>query len=338
MGHPHSTALYATKAYARGIWILIVAMAAATFASFLLTGVRVDPFSRPLLLLPFGVLGTTWWFYTTVRPDGRLQALARSFMQVLLILLFGTLLSYAAAAASFPLQDANLLSIDSALGIDRRAYIDFFARRPWLHNTVTLAYFTLMPQFVVVPLVLFFAHQPQRMQQFTFAAGAALFATVAISLFTPALSTVYLDLGLPAHAKLPDHLGMHIPIMEKLRTGAPYLIHLDAIEGLITFPSFHTIGALLFIWALWTVRIVRWLALAFNAALIAATPIIGTHYFIDLAGGAVVALFAVAAARWLSRRSLRRVAVPIGPVTDRSGSTPAMVPGAPAISLLKPAE
>ena len=38
---------------------------------------------------------------------------------MMLMLLFGTLLSYAAMAAAFPLQDANLLAIDKAFGIDR---------------------------------------------------------------------------------------------------------------------------------------------------------------------------------------------------------------------------
>lgn len=327
MGHPHTAALYATKAYARGIWILVAAMAAATLASFLLTGIRVDPFSRPLLLLPFVVLGTTWWFYTTVRPDGRLQALAQGFTQVLLILLFGTLLSYAAAAVPLPFQDANLLAIDTALGIDRRAYIDFFGRRPWLHNTVTLAYFTLMPQFVIVPLVLFFKHQADRLQQFTFAAGVGLFVTVAISVFTPSITTIYLDLGLPIHAKIPPALYTPVPTLDALRSGAPFWIDLSAAEGLISFPSFHTVGALLFIWALWPIHTFRWIALALNAALIAAAPFIGAHYFIDLAGGALVAVFAVAAARWLCHRTA-------------SSPRPAMaaVPSTQDADVLEPAE
>ena len=303
MEHQHTAAPYTITACTRRIWVLIAVMATATVASFLATGVRVDPFSRPLLFVPFGVLGVTWWLYTSVRPDQRLATFAEGFTQILLILLFGTLLSYAAAAFALPLQDANLLAIDTAFGIDRSSYIGFFACRPWLHNTVTLAYFTLMPQFVFVPLVLFAAKQAQRLQQFTFAAGASLFATVVISAFTPALSTIYLDLNLPVHAELPPGMGMHIPILEQLRSGVSYLIQLDAIEGLVTFPSFHTIGALLFIWALWTVHFVRWVALALNSALIAATPITGTHYFIDVAGGAVVALLAVFAAQWLSRRA-----------------------------------
>src|SRR5262249_48360851 len=78
-------------------------------------------------------------------------------------------------------------------------------------------------------------------------------------------------------------------------------IPLDNLEGLITFPSFHTAGAIMFIWALRKVPYVRRPALALNAALLAATLIDGTHYFIDLVGGAVVAFAAIAASCWICR-------------------------------------
>jgi hypothetical protein len=288
-------------AYVRYSWGLIAVMAAFTVASFIITGLRVDPFGYPYLPVPFCLLGVVWWIYRRVRPDTRVEALVVGLMQILLILLLGSLLSYAAIALCFPLQDAALLSIDKAMGIDRHYYIEFFAQRRYLHNAVVLAYFSLMPQLVLVPMALFMANQIHRLQQFTVAVGFALFATVLISVFVPALSTTYLDLGLSVGAKLPPHMGVHIPIVEKLRSGMPFLIDLDEVEGLVTFPSFHTVGALLFIWATWHVLVVRWLSLALNAALIAATPIVGTHYFIDIVAGAAIALAAVIISRQLQQ-------------------------------------
>ena len=85
------------------------------------------------------------------------------------------------------------------------------------------------------------------------------------------------------------------PTLEALRGGTLHAIQLDNLEGLITFPSFHTAAALMFIWALRTVPYVRWPAIVLNVALIAATPIDGAHYFIDLVGGAAVAFAALAA-------------------------------------------
>jgi membrane-associated phospholipid phosphatase len=300
MERPHPAARSAHAAFSRSIWLLIIVMAVFTVAGCALTGLRVDPASLSVLIVPFAVLGVTWWAYSTVRPDARVRGMAEGFVQILLVLIFGTVMSYAAIALSFPLVDDQLLAIDNALGIERGAYLDFFAGHRLLHNALVLAYFTLMPQFVVVPVVLFFANQIRRLQQFTFAAGFSLFATVLISVSMPALSATYLDLGLPVGAALPAGYGVHVPIIQELRSGAPFLMRLDTLEGLLTFPSFHTIGALLFIWATWRIAVVRWLSLALNSALIAATPIVGTHYFIDVAAGFAVAFLAVQAAIRLS--------------------------------------
>ncbi len=319
MGHPYTAEDKTIAAFTRCIWILAAVMIAATIISFSLTGVRVDPLSRPLLLVPFSVLTATWCLYTYVRPDERLRALAESFLQLLVILLAGTLMSYA-AAVPLPFQDTNLLAIDTALGIDRQVYIEFFSRRPWLHNAVTLAYFTLMPQFVVVPLLLFFLKQTHRLQLFIFAAGVGLFATVLISIFTPSITTIYLDLGLPVGAPIPDTRYTPLPTLNALRSGLPYWIDLSAAEGLISFPSFHTVGASLFVWALASVPYVRWVVAVLNAGLIAAAPFIGAHYFVDIAGGAVVAVAAIAAARTLSRASSREATF-AAPAEDIDGVT-----------------
>jgi PAP2 superfamily len=58
----------------------------------------------------------------------------------------------------------------------------------------------------------------------------------------------------------------------------------------------------LYAWAFWPVRWMRPIALIANGAMLAATPIDGGHYFIDLFAGIAVAVLAVVAARALGRR------------------------------------
>ena len=53
--------------------------------------------------------------------------------------------------------------------------------------------------------------------------------------------------------------------------------------------SFHAASAVLYMWALWPVRGFASLAIAMNVLMIAATPVIGAHYMIDVIGGIVVA-------------------------------------------------
>jgi membrane-associated phospholipid phosphatase len=83
------------------------------------------------------------------------------------------------------------------------------------------------------------------------------------------------------------------------------------MEGLISFPSFHTANAILFIWALWPLRLLRPVILVVNVLLIASTPLAGAHYLVDLIGGAVVAVGAIWLTSWLVRSPPATALVPI---------------------------
>lgn len=85
-----------------------------------------------------------------------------------------------------------------------------------------------------------------------------------------------------------------------LRSGSPYTVRLDDLDGLIAFPSFHTEAAILFIWGFWVVPWLRWGALAGNLLIIVATPIDGAHYVVDDFAGAALVLIALCIAKSLS--------------------------------------
>jgi membrane-associated phospholipid phosphatase len=204
--------------------------------------------------------------------------------------------------AHFPYRDAALYAIDQALGLDRRAYLDFVNSRPLLVTIAEYSYLSLLPQFALVPMVLMVANQLPHLRQWMLAFALALIATSAISIFTPAMGAFVYLLTPEVYANIASTVYSPVPTLEALRSGTLHSIHLDNLEGLIAFPSFHTAAALMFIWALRTVPYVRWPAIALNVALIAATPIGGAHYFIDLVAGAAVAFAALGVSHWLCRR------------------------------------
>ena len=80
---------------------------------------------------------------------------------------------------------------------------------------------------------------------------------------------------------------------------------------MIVFPSYHTIMALLVVYACWTTPILRWIALALTALMLLSIVPIGGHHVWDIV--AAVALFA--AALPLARRC--------EPGADRESSTAA---------------
>jgi len=161
-----------------------------------------------------------------------------------------------------------------------------------------------------IPVVLAAADRYQRLQEFVLAFTLALAVTVVISTFVPAIGVFY-HLGLDVTDFPNINGGAYLGQLRDLplvRDGSLRHLELFGLDGLITFPSFHAASAALYAWAFWPVRWFRPVALASNGAMLAATPITGGHYFIDIIGGVAIAALAIVAARNVSRRIAQRVA------------------------------
>jgi hypothetical protein len=97
------------------------------------------------------------------------------------------------------------------------------------------------------------------------------------------------------------------PYLDQLRDLPPTrdgaLRHLDhfGLGGIVTFPSFHAASAVLYAWALWPARWMRPIVVLAFTAMLAATPINGGHYFIDIIAGTAIAVLAIVAARAAGR-------------------------------------
>jgi membrane-associated phospholipid phosphatase len=92
---------------------------------------------------------------------------------------------------------------------------------------------------------------------------------------------------------LPVASGGWVHKLVALRAGQERMVAWGVDAGIIGFPSFHCAAALLNGWALARERAIRPMAIALNAAMIAATPLLGGHYLVDLIGGSVLALASV---------------------------------------------
>jgi membrane-associated phospholipid phosphatase len=74
-----------------------------------------------------------------------------------------------------------------------------------------------------------------------------------------------------------------------LRDGSLRLLDVFRLGPVLTFPSFHAVYAILFIWSTWPVRWLRPFALLLNGTMLVSTPVGGGHYFIDVTTGMVIA-------------------------------------------------
>jgi hypothetical protein len=76
----------------------------------------------------------------------------------------------------------------------------------------------------------------------------------------------------------------------------------------------------LYLWAFWAVRWMRPIALLSNGAMMLAPPIGGAHYFVDVFAGIAVAVLAIAAARWIGARVMKRASKPVAAATMPAGA------------------
>ena len=288
----------------RMCWTTLAAMAFAVWISFASLRLRVDPTSNMPLAMGALAYMAVALFYSRIRCDRRIAEMLVVIAQLFLALFLGLLLTYAASAVALPYRDAELQALDHWLGFDRASYVSTIQSIPGLSAILDMAYLSIQPQTALVPLALLLAHQLPRLQGFIIALGVSLAITAFVAVFIPAVdAAIHVDLAPYGAAALAPETYTHVRTLEALRSGAMTVVRLDDLEGLITFPSFHTTNALLFVWALWTIKYLRGPIIVLNGLMIASTPTAGSHYFIDVLGGTVVTILAIVAANWCRRRA-----------------------------------
>lgn len=195
------------------------------------------------------------------------------------------------AAISAPFADQTLSAADTALAFDWQSYVALAV--PW-QDPLRFAYRSFLWQEVVVIVALFVSGRSDRCWRFVSAVAIALAITLMIFPFVPAQGPfVYYGMSRaefePIVGPIPwDYLASLSRLKAGYRT-----FEWSVMQGYVSFPSFHTVAALLFTWALWPLRWLRIPVALLNVALILGALLIGSHYLIDIIGGALVAFLAV---------------------------------------------
>ena len=278
------------------LWLAILAIAVLTAAWMRLAGLALDPGSAlapALTCLGLELLATV---YSTRRPEPAFAVTLSGLAQVIAFSACAGLLSYAAAATGGPLWDQTFHDLDRSLGLDWTAYLHVLNERPDLGFVLSLAYRSLMLQVILLVVLLGFTGRLRALRDFVLAYMIAGLTAVLLSGLMPAMAMfVHLGLRPEDFPRLdPAAAYVHLAPLTGLRDGTLRVVSLSHVEGIITFPSFHAALGTLFARYLWMSRVTRWPGLALNAMLIAATPIDGGHYFVDVGAGILIAVAAMA--------------------------------------------
>lgn len=223
----------------------------------------------------------------------RLQSLIVTLSVITLFSVEILLLSYLATATSRPLMDVYLAAGDAALGFDWVAYVGRLNEHPWMVSVLSYAYFSLKVQFLLLPAILALTARSGRLKEFAAHFGLAGGLTCLIMMAVPAAGTM--DFYHPSPDLLssfgPDASARHLEQLHALRMLKPFLIQYP--EGLVTFPSFHSALAAIFVYSVRGIRYVAPPVYLLNAMLILAALPEGGHYLVDILAGFAVAAVSI---------------------------------------------
>jgi hypothetical protein len=205
-----------------------------------------------------------------------------SLTQLLLIVPPMITLSYLAASLDLPLVDSALTRADEMLGYDWPAVSAWMSSHPWLLTGLTLTYMTILWQPFLVLFLTSVNRPGAANSEFIWAFLLSAFIASAISGVLPALGYEGV-IGAP-----------HIDVLRAIRANAWTTLDIHKVDGIITFPSFHSALGILFLHGVWRIRWAFWIMLPLNIVLIISTPTVGGHYFVDVIAGILVAALAIA--------------------------------------------
>jgi hypothetical protein len=214
-----------------------------------------------------------------------------------LISVAGAISTYGIAKMSTGFVDSSLIDVDRLLGFDWLTAYLWLGAHPEVRLLGAIAY-GLLPVLPVVAFVALAARrEEQHARRFVAAYGICLYITIWIFAFFPCRSAlpVFFPHGAPPYL---TSLGYdQVNVIEALRAGKLIDIPIARLSGLVNFPSFHAASGVMFIWAAWPLRGLRWPFGILSIAMIMSTPIEGNHYLIDVIGGLSVSVIAIGIVR-----------------------------------------
>ena len=206
-------------------------------------------------------------------------------------------LSYLAAAIDLPLRDQQLIRVDRYLGFDWLQVMLAIDGCPRLLGLLDGAYATFTFQLIATVLILVLARRPRDLDRFFITFICASLISEIASVMIPTLGPMSALAAHSSFANLPTLGRTTAEIVIALRDGTLKEVDLDAINGIISFPSLHAAVAVIVPFALcWNKPLLCAVVVLDSVMLVSAVPS-GNHYLTDVVGGVGIAVLAIVCSR-----------------------------------------
>jgi hypothetical protein len=279
-----------------GLLIALVAMLAAIDCGWALLGhFSLDIAAYLRLALIAGGLMAGAAFYSTLRPEPPLAGM-----------LFGAgfLCAFSAGASVFnyflltvvgkPI-DPLLVEADRMLGFDWYKVLVGMADHPYLNEVFFRIYNLVLPQMAVLLIALAWSGHVEKLYRYCLAVAVGALIAIFIWAVMPSLgakSLYTLPPDVMSRLTLSVTCEYGRDLLRLLHDGPGYITPAD-LRGLIAFPSYHGVLAILLIWYGRVVPWLRWPFLAINVVVLISTPVQGGHHLVDVLASFPVAALAI---------------------------------------------
>jgi hypothetical protein len=201
-----------------------------------------------------------------------------------------------------PLIDPLLIELDSSLGYDWADLIAWLANYPALAKTLGYIYHSSLLQILLTIVLLAALSRELALHRFLVVGIITLIFAVSIWWVAPSI-------GPSAFQPIPElhrvatglyYSPMYGDFLRSLVELGPRQISPEIITGVVAFPSYHMVMALMVVW--YTRGTFAFLPAALiNSAMVPATLSHGGHHLVDIFGG--LAVFALGV--WIANRLIR---------------------------------
>jgi hypothetical protein len=268
------------------LWAIVGVLAIIDIIWVQLTPLTIQWWIYAILLMVAGCC-LAWWcaglfFRMSDGPRRLASIVAFSWISAAAVQLCSILLM----TLPFPIADPVLARWDEALGLDWVAYATWLGGHPWISELLYWVYATIVGVSLLTIIVLHFLNQERAAESVSLQFTGGIIAVVIGSAFPAMGAPTYHQAPLAVMAAFPAHSGAQwTTTLEHLRSGLPAEI---SPIGLVSFPSYHIAWTMIIAWSFRGYRLFP-LFVAYGVATVAATPIFGGHYFVDMIAGAGLA-------------------------------------------------
>ena len=268
---------------------MVVALAAVDTLWAWRIGFRFRDFG-PELCVVGSLAATGWWYeraqkYPSIRDLGCYYALWFAYPVVWNIFTY-----LAATSWRLPLCDSQLCALDASLGFHWMNWAVPVYAHPVVKRMFFLAYDSIFLQ--AFAFVAYFAMTGQRERN-----RELLWITM-----VGGLVTIFIAAVAPALGPQSAHVPPWTRALLALRAGKVSSVGISDMQGIVAFPSFHTVLAVAFIYANRPPSRIFWPIAILNAVMLLSIPPMGHHYLTDVIAGTAVTVGAIAILRMVTAR------------------------------------